>query len=71
MSVLITIFITAVIALFTGVFNQGKYARYVGILGLGIALYVSFLPDCTFLKNTMRCLAIVLIQHYLPKYLWW
>ncbi|MDY3506297.1 NADH-quinone oxidoreductase subunit N [Riemerella anatipestifer] len=55
MSVLITIFITAVIALFTGVFNQGKYARYVGILGLGIALYVSFLPDCTFFEkyNTM------------------
>ncbi|MRM85481.1 NADH-quinone oxidoreductase subunit N [Riemerella anatipestifer] len=51
MSVLITIFITAVIALFTGVFNQGKYARYVGILGLGIALYVSFLPDCTFFEK--------------------
>ncbi|MDY3319063.1 NADH-quinone oxidoreductase subunit N [Riemerella anatipestifer] len=51
MSVLITIFITAVIALFTGVFNQGKYARYVGILGLGIALYVSFLPDCAFFEK--------------------
>ncbi len=48
MSVFIIIFLTAVIALFSGVFEQGKFARYIGILGLIIALYVSFLPECSF-----------------------
>lgn len=48
MSVLIIVFITALIALFSGVFNQGKYARYIGILGLIIALYVSYLPEASF-----------------------
>ncbi|SDE29610.1 NADH-quinone oxidoreductase subunit N [Riemerella columbipharyngis] len=48
MSVLIIVFLTAVSVLFTGVFNQGKFARYVGILGLGIALAVSYGSDCDF-----------------------
>lgn len=48
MSVLIIVFLTAVIALFSGVFEQGKFARYIGILGLIIALYVSFMPECSF-----------------------
>lgn len=48
MSVFIVLFITAVIALFSGVFQQGKYARYIGIAGLLVALYVSFLPECDF-----------------------
>ncbi|CAD7801640.1 NADH-quinone oxidoreductase subunit N [Chryseobacterium aquaeductus] len=48
MSVLIIVFLTAVAALFSGVFEQGKFARYIGIFGLIIALYVSFLPEASF-----------------------
>lgn len=48
MSVLIIVFLTAVIALFTGVFQQGKLARYIGIAGLLVALYVSYLPEAQF-----------------------
>ena len=48
MSVLIIVFLTAVTALFSGVFNQGKFARYIGIAGLLIALYVSYLPEAQF-----------------------
>lgn len=48
MSVLIIIFLTAVAALFSGVFNQGKFARYIGIAGLLVALYVSYLPEAQF-----------------------
>ncbi|MBB4808146.1 NADH-quinone oxidoreductase subunit N [Chryseobacterium defluvii] len=51
MSVLIIVFLTAVIALFSGVFEQGKFARYIGILGLIVALYVSFLPECSFFEQ--------------------
>lgn len=45
MSVLIIIFLTAVAALFAGVFEQGKFSRYLSIFGLLIAFYVSFLPE--------------------------
>ena len=45
MSVLIIIFLTAVICLFSGVFNQGKFARYIGIAGLLAALFISFQPE--------------------------
>ncbi|WP_226065253.1 NADH-quinone oxidoreductase subunit N [Kaistella polysaccharea] len=48
MSVLIIIFLTALVALFAGVFEQGKFSRYIGILGLMIAFYVSFLPELSF-----------------------
>ncbi|MHA6696254.1 NADH-quinone oxidoreductase subunit N [Chryseobacterium sp. A321] len=48
MSVLIIVFISAIAALFSGVFNQGKYARYLGIAGLLVALYVSYLPEPSF-----------------------
>ncbi|MCG2792204.1 MAG: NADH-quinone oxidoreductase subunit N [Weeksellaceae bacterium] len=48
MGVLIVLFLTAVLALFSGVFEKGKYARYIGIAGLIIGLYVSFLPECEF-----------------------
>lgn len=48
MSVLIIVFLTAVVALFSGVFEQGKFARYIGILGLIIALWVSFMPEASF-----------------------
>ena len=51
MSVLIILFITAVLALFSGVYNQGKFARYIGIFGLLVALYVSFLPECSFFNQ--------------------
>jgi proton-translocating NADH-quinone oxidoreductase chain N len=51
MSALIIIFLTAVIALFAGVFEQGKYSRYIGIAGIIIAFYVSFLPELEFFNQ--------------------
>ena len=48
MGVLIILFLTAVLVLFSGVFEKGKYARYIGIAGLIVGLYVSFLPECEF-----------------------
>ncbi|MBW8362896.1 MAG: NADH-quinone oxidoreductase subunit N [Kaistella sp.] len=51
MSVLIIIFLTAVAALFSGVFEQGKFARYIGIVGLIIAFYVSFMPEHSFFSQ--------------------
>ncbi len=51
MSVLVIIFLTAVVALFSGVFEQGKLARYIGVFGLLVALYVSFLPECPFFNQ--------------------
>ena len=51
MSVLIIIFLTAVVALFAGVFEQGKFSRYIGILGLIIAFYVSFMPEHAFFNQ--------------------
>ncbi len=51
MSVLIIIFLTAIVALFAGVFEQGKFSRYIGILGLMIAFYVSFLPELSFFSQ--------------------
>lgn len=48
MSVLIVLFLTAVLALFSGVFGQGKFARYIGILGLITALIVSCMQDAAF-----------------------
>ena len=51
MSVLIIIFITAIAALFSGVFDHGKFSRYIGIFGLPIALYVSFLPEPEFFSK--------------------
>lgn len=51
MSVLIIIFLTAVAALFTGVFDQGKFARYVGITGLIIAFAASYQADPAFFQQ--------------------
>lgn len=51
MGVLIIIFLTAVAALFAGVYEKGKYSRYIGILGLIIAFYVSFLPELAFFSQ--------------------
>lgn len=51
MSVLIIIFITAVVALFAGVFEQGKFSRYISIFGLLVAVYVSFLPEADFFSR--------------------
>lgn len=51
MSVLIIVFLTAVIALFSGVFDQGKWARYIGIGGLLVSLYVSYMPEAAFFER--------------------
>ena len=51
MSVLVIIFFTAVVALFSGVFDQGKYARYIGIIGLLAAFWMSFQPDLPFFQK--------------------
>ena len=51
MSVLIIVFLTAVLALFAGVFQQGKFSRYLGIFGLLIALAVSYYPEVEFFKQ--------------------
>lgn len=51
MSVLVIVFLTAVAALFAGVFHQGKFSRYIGIAGLLIALWVSFMPECSFFNQ--------------------
>lgn len=48
MSVFVIVFLTAVVALFSGVFQQGKYARYIGIIGLIIAFWASFQPELEF-----------------------
>lgn len=48
MTVLIIIFITAILAVYTGLFNKGKLARYISLLGLLIAFSVSFFPDSAF-----------------------
>jgi proton-translocating NADH-quinone oxidoreductase chain N len=48
MSVLIILFLTAILVLFSGVFEKGKYARYIGIAGLIVGLYISFLPELDF-----------------------
>lgn len=51
MSTLIIVFLTAVVALFAGVFGHGKYSRYIGIIGLLVALGVSFQPECSFFEQ--------------------
>lgn len=51
MSVFVITFLTAVVALFSGVFQQGKYARYIGIFGLIIAFWVSFQPELAFFQQ--------------------
>lgn len=51
MSVLIIIFLTATLALFAGVLEKGKFSRYIGIIGIIIAFYVSFLPEADFFSQ--------------------
>jgi NADH-quinone oxidoreductase subunit N len=51
MSVLVVLFLTAVLALLSGVYNQEKFARYIGILGLLVALCVSFSPELAFFNQ--------------------
>jgi NADH-quinone oxidoreductase subunit N len=48
MTVFIIVFLTALASLFAGTFGSGKWSRYFGIFGLLIALYVSYLPECSF-----------------------
>lgn len=51
MTVLIIVFLTALAVLFAGVFGNGKYARYFGIIGLLMALISSFLPELSFFSQ--------------------
>lgn len=51
MTVLIIVFLTALVVLFAGVFHNGKFARYFGIAGLLIALYSSYQPEITFFNQ--------------------
>lgn len=51
MSVLIIIFLTAVIALFAGVFEKGNLSRYIGIAGLLLALAISYQPELAFFER--------------------
>ncbi|QCX52644.1 NADH-quinone oxidoreductase subunit N [Elizabethkingia sp. JS20170427COW] len=51
MTVLIIVFITAILALYAGAFNQSKFSRYIGILGLLIAFSVSYMPECSFFEK--------------------
>lgn len=48
MSVLVIVFITAILVLFSGVYRQGKWTSWLGILGLSLALGMSFLPENPF-----------------------
>lgn len=48
MTVLIIVFLTALAVLYSGVFNNGKFARYFGLIGLLMALSSSFLPELAF-----------------------
>lgn len=48
MSVLVIVFLFGVFALFSGVYHRGEWARGIGVLGLLIALVVSFLPELSF-----------------------
>lgn len=51
MSVFIIVFITALAALYSGTLGSGKYARYISIVGLLIALAVSFQPEAAFFQH--------------------
>lgn len=51
MSVLIIIFVTAVLSLFLGVFNKGNLSRIIGLLGLAGSFYISYFPDCSFFEK--------------------
>ncbi len=51
MSVFIIVFITAIAALFSGTLGSGKYARYISLAGLLVALTVSFQPDAEFFQQ--------------------
>ena len=51
MNTLIIVFLTAIITLFSGVFGNGKYTRAISILGLLVALGISFLPESAFFEQ--------------------
>jgi proton-translocating NADH-quinone oxidoreductase chain N len=48
MNIIIIVFITAILALFSGIYNAGKYARWISLAGLALAFYFSFQPDAAF-----------------------
>lgn len=51
MSVFLIVFLTALAVLFAGAFDNGKYARYFGIIGLLMALFSSYLPELSFFEQ--------------------
>lgn len=48
MSVLVIVFLFGVLALFSGFCHRGKWAGYIGVIGILVALIVSFLPEISF-----------------------
>ena len=48
MSVIIVIFVTAILSLYSGVFGSGKYSQPIAIIGVIIALGATFYGDCSF-----------------------
>lgn len=48
MSVIIVLFVTAILALYSGVLGSGKYSQPISIVGLILAFVVSFYGDCSF-----------------------
>ncbi|MDR1877588.1 MAG: NADH-quinone oxidoreductase subunit N [Flavobacteriaceae bacterium] len=51
MSIIIIIFIAAILSLYSGVLGSGKYSQPVAVAGLIIALAASFYGDCTFFSR--------------------
>ncbi len=48
MSIIVVIFVTAVLSLYTGVFGSGKYSQPIAIIGLFLALATTFYGECPF-----------------------
>ncbi len=51
MSVIVVIFVTAILSLYSGIFGSGKYAQSFGIIGLFAALATTFYGDCSFFSR--------------------
>jgi NADH-quinone oxidoreductase subunit N len=48
MSIIVIIFVTAILSLYSGVFGSGKYSQPIAIIGLIVALAASFYGECPF-----------------------
>lgn len=51
MSIIIIVFLSAILSLFGGIFAGAKLSRYSSILGLSLALVVSFFPETEFFSQ--------------------